>query len=368
MFFSDRFNAYYPKWITADFLPHEEDKAREERFLKNHIIETRKIFTIGKNNISADEFTSCLAEIENLFKETIVAIPTLGISEYIYFYHNQLVYYFGLDYLFKNSEEYTLDKATKIFQSHFEALQKKGFDVNGSEDGRYNIYTPLGLALDKTMPSLVRALINLGADVNCYLKQSDGTVLQHCLPNIVTWPAENSQYENQRMCIDLLLKNGCDPNSEKAMDLLGKTPALTSAVIHRKEPWIQLLVASKADIDITTSEDEIEAITPLFFAATMSKISTVKLLVDLGANLFLLNSKMQSVVDVVKQKENIENATYLNQAQILFIEKVFSCLIDSMKVKAVINIVVEYLIYPLKFDSVSKQVSLVKTTSVDEST
>lgn len=375
--------AYEPKFFDSFEYFDDVNKYRENYF-KKCITCTQEAFKIDKS-IPADKITSVLSEIEKSF----VKVKSLELTlidnwfKFNYFYHHHFHYYVGLERCFQSSVDYTLDKATRIFQNHFESLQKYGFDVNANqiivlpESGK--IRTPLGCAIQKTIPSLVGALINIGANVYNNFKDGDGTIFWSNL-NILIGDY-TAGINDKRTCLDILLKHGCDPNSDKAArgNWLAEIIAvpMVTAARTRDNVSIQMLVDSKADIEILQPANnrlEEESTTPLFAAVAASdfavsdskRISTVKLLVDLGANLFGLNSKMQTVVDVAIEKKEVEIADYLKQSKILFRETIFSSLQDKIVVKAVANIVVEYLIYPLKFDLSSKQVGLVKTPSVSQ--
>jgi hypothetical protein len=103
--------------------------------------------------------------------------------------------------------------------------------------------------------------------------------------------------------IDILLKNGADPNY-RIEEQDGET-VIFGAILNGREDIIELLVKYKADPNITNAN----GLTPLYLAVDMhDSFNLVKKLIELGADISVCNANNQDLVSYLREKnpENIE--------------------------------------------------------------
>lgn len=233
-----------------------------------------------------------------------------------------------IEHCFRKSEEFTLEKASSVFLQFFESVQKQGFDVNLPLSP--NDYTALGWATEYRAPAVITALIEAGADVNGGKRHP----LVHIMGESNVRP--KPPYELVEQCFDILVKNGCNPNSLVEKDKV--TPLWIAAIRGDSHNLIRSLVKAKADVNVKTGN--LDA-TPLQAALKCSvdrfdiddSLPTVKTLVELGADIFAADGR----------KVEFKIANYLNkiaypmkQTQTIFLN------LDFIP-KVLKNIVLEYL-------------------------
>lgn len=214
--------------------------------------------------------------------------------------------------LFRNSSTFSMEKATIIFQQHFESLKKMGFDVNAELTGEG--CTPLGWAVLSKSPALLAALINSGAPV-CVAKNSKVSVTTTPL-HWVCWGHGKESLIVE--CVEILIKNGCDPNTREleinSQDKLQKLIPLWYAAHLDKKAVVKTLVKAKADINFETNHVDGDSTALQTAAFSCRYLSTVQTLVELGADLFAVNSKKQTAAAIARDKKHIEIANFLDKA------------------------------------------------------
>lgn len=226
-----------------------------------------------------------------------------------------------LEKCFEKSKKFTLEKATKIFLSHIQQLQKENiFDVNKPfqikqhRDSSISEITPVGFAAMNKAPALLTALIKAGGNVDegqigselaspfhLVLLNSDLHENHNDLPpeylEFVGTSFFYSFPKLQAQCIDVLHQYGCNPNSICKTELIhyrydshiqSETTPLWGAMLkfNRDQPGgekeLISLVNAKADINFKNN-----GLTPLQYAVYyMHTLERVEHLVELGADIF----------------------------------------------------------------------------------
>lgn len=278
---------------------------------------------------------------------------------YLKWYH-QLRNIEKLEKCFRKSETFTLDKATEIFHSHLEPFNKEEFDVNQkllSID-----LTPVGFAAQNKSPALLNALIESKADVNCGSKNSQDLQIHSPLHlvfedspiHIQTRLEMNYSYytfpDLQTECINVLIQHGCDPNSkvlgDKSEVIFFSTP-LTGAIEHGNTDQVESLVKAKADINIKINRGPFTTsyTTPLHMG--ISQISTLRKLVEFGADFFALNSRLMTAAGAAKILTNgNESFQFLCEVMAKRLEESRVTLLELRFPNVLIDIVTDYLRFP----------------------
>lgn len=311
-----------------------------------------------RENLIKDIYTATISESQFLFVLSIIesAFDKNDISEKnkFHYFHKQFVNYTALCICFERSKEYSFDKTTGLFQTHFEALQKNGYEIN-------SIYptpesNPLGIAVKTSMPAICQALVNLKADV--YASKNGEDVSSNLLVGI-----ESNLYlkkEHKLKCLQILLSNGCDPNSDKAaIGRFGRSIPMIFAAHRLENDIIQMLVDARGDINVydfcIPSTKKVKT-TPLLAAIASnvpsstfaSQVSTINLLVNLKADLFFRNEEGEFADEVARKIKKPELAQYLLTLQISQIRKILEEL-NKYLASVLSNIVIDYVVYPSRF-------------------
>lgn len=277
-----------------------------------------------------------------------------------------------LEIRFRNSHEYTSEKAIEIFQSHFEELKKyafhDSFDVNiklfsNAVGGEYYL-TPIGYAYSRRMPTLIHALIKSGANKDCgfitsknvplFLKEISPLSLMYYVPHIEESFYNPFQLRKLRnLCTKILLDHGTNPNAF----VLGAKPGTTvlnMSVSNNDHEMVTLLVSSKAEINPSNQD----VINPLKTAVTNSpSLDTVKILIQLGADIFRLDPKIRTSFEdfALTYSRDIESSSkegaatsikiseYLKDAKIRIIKRSETTLLDLHIPQALVDIIIKYL-------------------------
>lgn len=282
----------------------------------------------------------------------------------IFYLHKQFVNYTALNICFERSKEYSFDKATSLFQGHFEALQKNGYEINSKYTRA--AHTPLGLATQTSMPAICQALINIKADVYDSWKSERGV---HSNLAIGIGYSYCLKKEDRLKCLQILLSHGCDPNSDRAANgIIGKTPPMI-LVAHRLEnDIIQMLADAAVDINIfdafRVSTEKTVKTTPLLAAIVSnvtsstfgSQVSTINLLVNLKADLFVRNEEGEFADEVARKSKKPELAQYLLTLQISQIRKILEEL-NKYLASVLSNIVIDYVVYPSRFTFIKEMLN-----------
>lgn len=255
-------------------------------------------------------------------------------------YHLRLI---KLEKGFQKSKDFTIEKATLIFDRHICLMAEYSIRFDSCFKG----ISLLGRAVRYGCPALVGSLVKFA---NIEFGGSSRSPLGWMI---------SSSYSEQ--CIDILIKKGANPNYENIVD--GNTPLfyLCDLGLTRE---IELLVKSKADIEhqippyprspgpnYTLIND-----TVLTYAAKKSSISTLKKIIELGVDLFKtatdysdwflqpnVRPKIRSAVFYAINQKSIQNADYLNRAMFAFIKNARFSLSESIP-KVLVDIVIEYLV------------------------
>lgn len=227
---------------------------------------------------------------------------------------SQWQYLEQLEMSFRQSKnEFTLEKATRIFYNYFESLRKQEFDFTKKLPSCAYTYdvikdcTPIGRAVFFNCPALVGALIKAGADVNCGSKGHKGRK-KHSPLHFTVYPGllkiwraggpDTQKLTNQ--CIEILTKNGCDPN---IIDHVVRCDAAET---------LKSLVKAKADINLMYSGST--CLHSAIFYNDISMLEMVETIVELGVDLFAVNSKKQAAVDLARKFKDIKVAEFLERA------------------------------------------------------
>lgn len=207
-----------------------------------------------------------------------------------------------LEVCFRKSQEFTIEKASNIFYKHFEAIKKQGFEINGILNRMGDI--PLCAVTYSRHPALVKALIKAGADINSGVSYCNGSIISSPLTIIST--SLSSPFEDglTEECIQILTKHGCDPNKVDRGWEEEKTTPLWLAALNGHDAAVRALVNAKAHINTEINDPTYST---ALQAATLGNgfyLQTMKVLVELGANLFTKNSKQQTALDLSKANLN----------------------------------------------------------------
>lgn len=341
-----------------------------------------------------DHITSC-ARLTEISKKQLIKIINLLVKDTF----NPKTYLENIEKLekcFLKSKKYTLEKATKVFLEHIEGLQKeKKFDVNQTFavksgerkwDPLVNL-TPIGFAAMRKAPALLNALIKAGGNVNCGERNEFQTcvasplhlifVNQYFLqkdiydePSMHQLGSYSNHYRSfklQGKCIDILKQYGCEPNSTCKSNLIDYSWRNYHVYNSKLTPiWIALLELYRGKLDTDTMTSLVQAkadinfqsvsVTPLQYAAIrIDDIGITKILVQLGADLFVTTEEGRTVCDLCKSKptnpyafeENEDNFNekykYLKEEMKGYKLKAQATLLKFIPVKPLTSIVIEYL-------------------------
>lgn len=277
-----------------------------------------------------------------------------------------------LEIRFRNSHEYTSEKAIEIFHIHFEELKKYVFKEPFSANlklfshtvGEEYYLTPIGYAYSRKLPALIHALIKSGANRDCgfistmknvplYLREISPLSLMYYTPH-----KEHSFYtpfqlhKLKELCTKILLDHEANPNAFVLGEETGTT-VLNMSVFKNDHEMITLLVSSKAEINPSQQS----VINPLKVAVTKSpSLDTVKTLIQLGADIFSLDSETRTFEDFsLTHSKVIENSSkegaatsikiseYLKDAKIRIIKRSETTLLDLHIPQVLIDIIINYL-------------------------
>ncbi|MEH6446908.1 MAG: DUF4132 domain-containing protein [Oceanospirillaceae bacterium] len=147
-----------------------------------------------------------------------------------------------------------------------------GCSVNAlSSDG----YSPIGQALEKRSYAFVAKLLDLGADISI-IKKIAYTLVKH--PNM---PAElrSRMAEGQELSV---------------VDDYGVAPIHAAAQDNNRE-YISFLVTKGVDINFPAPHGS-----PLMYAITSNCKESIKLLIDLGADVNTVNKKKETALDIAQ--------------------------------------------------------------------
>lgn len=264
-----------------------------------------------------------------------------------------------LEKCFRKSETFTLDKATEIFHSHLEPFNKEEFDVNQKLPGID--LTPVGFAAQNKSPALLNALIEAKADVNCGSKNSQDLQIHSPLHllfenspiHIQTRLEMNYSYytfpDLQTECINVLIQHGCNPNSKVLGDdgeHIDNTP-LTCAIEYGNADQVESLVKAKADININIRRGPFitSYTTPLHMG--ISQISTLRKLVEFGADFFAMSSRLETAASEAKRLTNgKESFQFLCEVKAKRLDDTRVTLLELRFPNVLIDIVFDYLRFP----------------------
>lgn len=252
-----------------------------------------------------------------------------------------------LEKCFRKSKEFTMDIAIDIFFQHFESIKKQGFDVNAVVSGNGN--TALSWATERTSPAIITALIKAGVTAKCVFAP-------YADPFQRIFSSKESE-ELVDQSIDILAKSGFDPNVRLLPMCTNNETLVTPLWIASKSHSshvIRSLVKAKADINIEIHHPEgstaLQAalISDSKFDDDPEKLSTVKTLIELGANIFIEKGKGKTVADMLNKDIHFEK-----EKVDVFLDNIIFTInahVELSKLeyfpKVITNIVFEYLCSP----------------------
>jgi len=172
---------------------------------------------------------------------------------------------------------------SSINRNDFEEYRKYlhlGAMVN-EPDNQNCMITPLLLAIDNNCNSIVKDLLENGANAN--LPQSNGTT-----PLMMA--AQRDNLEN----VKLLIQYGAEINAVNEDDMQG------ALVIAENWDVIRFLVQSGADLEIRDDWGQ----TPLAIAARIGDEKKAEILLELGANPFAKDNDGQIPLEIAKKHKN----------------------------------------------------------------
>lgn len=288
-----------------------------------------------------------LAKILKLLETQGIPLPRKpDLNIYKWFFHLSRLE--NLEKCVRKSEKFNIEVVEKIFTTHLEFIIKQGFDVNKKLQSQDN--TPLGSAARSKCPGLIGALINVGANVKYGSVYTDGRSSSP-LYEVVHNPIQDESVDRQKLidqCIEILVKNGCDPNTykqnpQKPSERL--TP-LWYAAHFGEEVTVRSLVRAKADINFETNHLFGDS-TPLqasVYEKNFANLATTKALVELGADLFIKNSAGYTAADIAKEQGQTEIACYLDKSMNDYRRKTHNTLKKHF-LPALISIIMDYLFF-----------------------
>lgn len=188
---------------------------------------------------------------------------------------------------YQRSRFYNHEIAVKVFYEHFITLKSKKF--NPTQACAFNDFL--------FCPAIVEALLKSGADINELLKLTD-EVGACQFPHYYRFAGNHYCYEYfSENSLNILLKYRTDFNCQLKGN--GATP-LWIQVSCCDKIGVRLLVKAKADINFETSSP---FSTPLMKAADQLDIPMLSILLELGADLFLINSQSKTAADLAREEE-----------------------------------------------------------------
>lgn len=301
---------------------------------------------------------------------------------------------------FRKSKEFTTAKILRVFSAHIEKMQREyKFDVNHEINiGNGRMLTPIGFAAESYSPALLQALINAGGNVNSAQKQKgvcsplhlfffSSPIHQFSPPIPMEWrgppPIHTYSFPSEKNeTLDVLLKNGCDPNlvcDTSLIKLEGekKLTPLKIALRLDNQGAVKSLIKAKADIYFKTQEGDIDGkihygewfvnrinwerygqcnllqwavsryIDVSRYNLDRNKISfeTIKLLVEEGdPDVFATAERGHYVWEMASCEDLKSYLVKMKKTKFpSYVEKIQVVLLESLRVKPLTNIVVEYL-------------------------
>lgn len=168
---------------------------------------------------------------------------------------------------------------TKALERHYEKDSKIAdhlMTLGCSVDALSNdYYSPIGKALENHRYAFVAKLLDLGADIS-KIKNIAHTLAEH--PDM---PAELRGRMVKGQELSLIGDYGMSP--------------IHAAVQYGNSHYISFLVEQGVDVNLKTSYDS-----PLMYAITSHCKSTIKLLIDLGADVNTTNKKKETALDIAQ--------------------------------------------------------------------
>lgn len=252
---------------------------------------------------------------------------------------NHLIRLCKLETCHRNSKTFDIQRLVRIFYMHIEFLKRENFTVNENLNGQTLTveglssvdFTPIALAVNKSAPALLTALIKSGADVNCAYKDGSRSPL-HFIPE------KGSDTINDEM-ITILTENGCDPNARKS----NYSSPLWCMALRGHTRNVRSLVRAKANVNLLGRDC---LTSPLQEAASMGFFPTVKAIVEFGGDLFYKKNNAGRIFtdgrltaeELARTKDHLQK-DYLQIAKYLGIRMT---LLNYIPVSAVSKIVLEY--------------------------
>lgn len=307
------------------------------------------------DNLNVSEPTSD-QQVTTIMNLMVIHLPIPFDGQKIVTYCRQL------EWSFQRSKTYTPEKASQIYQNFFEALSKKGFNINSrlkgfdTADGEE---TPIGWATGFKVYTLVGALIKAGANVNCGAKNHNGITKKSPIHLIIYNGYERNRRldcPSQMECLNILLNNGCDPNAREVNpDCMQKHEYNLHPLYHAAEnnnvSLFRKLIEGKASIDVC---DEIASKHKAYDAPSLLEVAYKNYATDVvnllavelgGADLFDYNFELKRI----SARKSLSGyspfmESKIDEIKIEFITRTRLILDDKIP-KVLINIVAEYLEY-----------------------
>lgn len=266
-----------------------------------------------------------------------------------FFYHGSLE---SLESCYRNSKEFDRKRAVSLFHKHIECLKTQGYDVNKPLMDRSSLSTPLYTSLVNKSSALVSAIIDSGADIDysCFFSFTKSQPFVDEMDEIVTTIADRERTD---------------------YFLCTLTSPLRSAAHYGNDRAVRSLVKAKADIN--RSHGIITPVYPLQSAiranSESSNLDTVKAIVELGADLFILNEEGLTVASLARRARREDIANYLDEKMVSYIKERENILLVFIPVNVLTSIILDYITGDTKkkqsaVDGSSKDSSLVGRISV----
>jgi len=149
----------------------------------------------------------------------------------------------------------------------------------------------------------VQYLLEVGGDINAY-------------DFMFSTPLHCAAASRHPLIVELLLREGANPNAFEAGHGFGATPLATACGIDDNLRSIVALIRKGADIHVATCIKE----TPLHIAARSAEQKTVKYLITKGANLYALDDKGSTSLQAAVHSFRFENACVIADAMLQYSE------------------------------------------------
>lgn len=307
----------------------------------------------NKISISYNTLREILALLANNWNEFTF---TFKFKNFYHIEDSDLINYLNILVLFENccrnstQTSFLIEDLANLFYLHLDFLITK-YKLNFDRP-----YSGLDLAAKANSPALLHALLSLTEGQRGPEPIEDLLFSQNWKEFIFRTPFNyRTIQECTDQCIDILMMYGADvnylhlnPHMKSEEDAYDQETVVCIAASLGNDDIVRTLVNANADINyVKFGLMPLQSVAKrgILFSEEKMKLttlSTAKLIVELGGDLFQNTFKGESCVKMAEDCDNFEIAEYLEESRKAFIERTYQTL-NSFLQPVLTNIVLEYL-------------------------